>query len=243
MSDIIPSGLRKRWSSRCSAPLLLIAVATVLFPEMAAAELKPELPTLSLGGRAYWATSKSGLVESNDTGLFYSYGINVYAGDHKNLSVHLENKTAQTTYALNSTSTSQEDLAFIFRYYFSFFYIGGFAGSTKLLATRADGSSADIFANKYGANTGLIMNVTRSVILEVDARGGIPLDVKEANNQTVTLGTKIEGQVTVIFDLTRKLLDLEAGFAYSSQEATFEGTGTGETTTAPFVGLTMSTSF
>jgi hypothetical protein len=53
----------------------------------------------------------------------------------------------------------------------------------------------------------------------------------------------LDGKVILAFDLTRKLLDLETGVLYSTQEATFAGAGDGDTIVAPFLGFSLNTAF
>lgn len=229
--------------ARSQAKVLTLLLAYAAAPMDARADLKPELPTLSLGARGYWATSKSGLAESNDTGLIYKYGLSVYSGDGKDVSVHIEGLKSAISYSLNNASSSQDELNFLVRYYLGFVYLGAFGGSIQVGASRADGATLDIFASQYGGNIGALLTITRGAYLEFDLRYGVPLDIKEASQQTVTLGSKIDAQCTVVFDLTRRFLDLEAGFLYSTYDATFNGSGTGENLTAPFIGLLMSTYF
>lgn len=226
-----------------SRMLLGVAFVCTVGLSEARADFKPELPTLSLEGKGYWGTSKSGLAESIDTGLVYKYGLGVYAGDDKNVSVHIDGLTSATSYSLNNATSSQNELAFLIRYYMGFVYIGAFGGSIQVGAERADGTALDIFASQYGGNLGALITITRGAYLKIDLRYGAPLDIKEASQQTVTLGSKIDAEGSVLFDLTRRSLDLEAGFRYSTFDATFNGAGTGEVLIAPFLGILMSSYF
>lgn len=231
-----------KWSTlglRLCAALLISMAGQV----RALADIKPDLPTLSLGGRSYWATNKSGLAESNDTGLIYKYGLNVYAGDNKNVSVHIEGLSSAISYELNGATSTQSELNFLIRYYLGFVFLGAYGGSIQVGAVRSDAQSVEIFANTYGGSFGALVTIFRGAYLELEARYGIPIDVKEVSQQNVTLGAKMDASCAVVFDLTRNLLDLEAGFLYSTYDATFEGVGTGEALTAPYIGLLLSTSF
>jgi hypothetical protein len=77
----------------------------------------------------------------------------------------------------------------------------------------------------------------------LEARAALPTDIKEANQQEVTLGMRFEGRAFLNYDVTRKFLDFQAGLLYATQEASFLGSGGGENVTAPFLGLLMNTSF
>jgi hypothetical protein len=204
---------------------------------------RPEPATLSLGASAFYATSKSGLAESNDTGLITNYGLNIFAGERKNLSVHLEQSNSQFAYELNKAKLTYSDLNFSIRLHFSIFYVGGFAGTVQATGTRADGTTFDAFGSQFGGNAGSMLRLNRESWLGFDAQVAMPNSIKEANKQNITLGMKMDAKVFVNYDVTRKFLDLQAGYFHSVQQATFLGTGKGETVTAPFLGFLMSTSF
>lgn len=233
----VVTGLRTRILA-LALPLMLLA-----YEARAMGAGMPSTATVSAGGAAYYATSKSGLVESNDTGMLTTYGLNVFAGQTKSLSVHLEGSSAAFAYELNDTKLSTSDLTFSVRVHFSHFFIGGFAGTLEATAERADGESFEAYATLYGANFGAGLALSRGFWIGLDGRYAMPTDIKEADKQDVTLGAKTEGRVFFSYDLTRKLFDLQAGFLYGIQDASFLGTGDGETITAPFLGILMNSDF
>jgi hypothetical protein len=89
----------------------------------------------------------------------------------------------------------------------------------------------------------MLVNVTKGAYLGTEVRAGIPADLKEATQQDVKVGLKIEGQFYLNFDVTKNLVDLDTGFYYSTQTATFGGAGSGEIQSAPFLGLSFNTDF
>ena len=219
------------------------AVASLCLGLTAMADIKPELPTMAATGRAYYLTAKSGLAESNDTGLMTSYGLSVYAGSEKSVSVHLEGRNAAVSYALNNAKMSQSEFSFLIKVYIGFFFIGAYGGSTQHTITRSDSNTLDAFANQYGGTAGMLVNIAKGSHLGVLLKGGVPVDLKETNQQDVQMGLKLEGEICLNFSLTRDLVDLETGFYYSTQSASFGGAGNGETLSAPFLGLSLNTDF
>jgi hypothetical protein len=200
-------------------------------------------PTLSASGQVFYATSKSGLAQSNDTGMMMSYGLHVFAGDNKNLSVHLEGSQSNFAYALNKATMSSSELSFLLRAYFGVFYLGAGGGTTQLLVKRADATKLDAYGTLYAGNLGTRFEFGRDTVVTIDARGVLPTGIKEATQQDLKLGVRLDGKVILAFDLTRKLLDLETGVLYSTQEAKLAGAGDGEIIVAPFVGFSVNTDF
>jgi hypothetical protein len=207
------------------------------------AQAGDDKPTLSASGQVFYATSKSGLAQSNDTGLMMNYGLHVFAGDNKNLSVHMEGFQSDFSYALNKATKSASELSFLLRAYFGVFYVGAGGGTTQVLIKRADGAKVDAFGTLYAGNLGARFEFGRDTVVSLDARGVLPTGIKEATQQDLKLGLKLDGKVILAFDLTRRVLDLETGVLYSTQEATFAGAGDGETMIAPFLGFSLNTAF
>lgn len=222
--------------------VLALVVGWLLFCSCAAFAAS-EKPTLSAGGQVYYATSKSGLAQSNDTGLMMNYGLNVFAGDNKNLSVHLEGSQSSFAYGLNKASMRSSELSFLLRAYFGPIYVGASGGTTELLVKRSDGTKLDAFGTIYGGNLGTRFEFGRDTIVNMDARAALPTEIKEAKQQDLKLGLRIDGKITLAFDLIRKLLDLETGLLYSTQEAKFAGSGDGEVIIGPFLGISFKTAF
>ena len=238
VNEVMSTLGQSRWSLRIPA-----AVVLALSPTTGLALRRPEMATMSAGGDVCYATSKSGLAESNDTGLITTYGLHVFAGDSKNLSVHLEGSSSSFAYELNDTIMTLSDLVFSMRTYFSIFYVGGFAGTFQAAAKRANGDEFDAFGTVYGGNLGALIDLNRDSWLGFDAKVSLPNDIKESSKQDVTFGMRTEGRIFISYDVTRRFLDVQAGLMYSTQEATFLGTGKGETISAPFLGIRMNSEF
>lgn len=218
--------------------------STIALTNLAAgANFRPEMPTLSAGGRGYFLTSKSGLAGSNDTGLMYDYHLSVFAGDSKSVSVHLNGSSSQVDYELNSSSITSSELNFLVRAYLDFVYVGAFGGTYQMNALRADSTVIDAIASQYGGNIGLLLGLMKNTSFGIDTLVSIPTEVKEANQLDLVLGLRTETRVFMSFDLTRRLLDLDAGFLYATQEATLAGEGQGETSSAPYIGFSVNTDF
>jgi hypothetical protein len=58
----------------------LTAVVLCLTLCAAIAHAGSDKPTMSASGQVFYATSKSGLAQSNDTGIMMNYGLHVFAG-------------------------------------------------------------------------------------------------------------------------------------------------------------------
>jgi hypothetical protein len=191
---------------------------------------------LSVSGGAAFVTHKSKLVNSNDTGLAYTYGLRVLGGSANTILVDVRGSMGTTAFALNETSIATNDLVFLFGYNFGWGYVGAGAGTLQIAATLPD-SALETYSRTYAGCLGTSFSLSRGTGFFLDGRVTSPFETKETQQQTVSVGLGMAVEAGATFDITRRALDLQAGVRYATQAVTFGGVGGGETLTSPFVSL------
>jgi hypothetical protein len=208
--------------------------ALVLAQPAFAAETDQRLLSVSAG--ASYVTHKSKLVESNDVGLAYNYGLRVLGGGSGSILVDARGSMGTVSFELNGTSIAQQELLCLFGWNFGWGYVGAGAGTRQLKATLEDGE-IETYSRTYGGMMGVQFGLFRGTSFYTDVSGTMPLETKETQQQEVEVGLALNGEMGATFDLTRKSLDLSLGVRYSTLAVDFGGKGGGEVMTAPFLGL------
>lgn len=195
------------------------------------------IPVVSAFGDAGYFTYKSKLAESNDTGLRYGYGFQIFGGNDKEIGAAMKSTSMTATFALNDNKITQKDQTFIFNYRKSFVYGGIAFGTTQLAFLKSGVDTMDAYANTMGGNVGFLYPFGRGSLIQVDVLALKPSSVKDSQQRNASLGLKIEVDNSLSFALSKRYVDLILGFKYLQHTASVDGNGGAEKLTIPSVGL------
>lgn len=195
------------------------------------------IPAVSVAAEVGYFTYKSKLAASNDTGLRYGYGFQIYGGDDRNLGAGMRANLLSATFALNQNKVSEKNQTFIFNYRKGYVYAGAAFGTTQIAFTENGTDAMDAYGNTIGGNLGVIVPFGRANLIQSDILFLKPSSVKDTQQRTVNLGLRIEADTNLSFALSRKFIDLILGFKYVSYTATVTGVGGKEAQTIPSAGL------
>ncbi|MEY4063942.1 MAG: hypothetical protein RIR26_150 [Pseudomonadota bacterium] len=195
------------------------------------------VPVISAFGDVGYFTYKSKLADSNDTGLRYGYGFQIFGGDDKELGAAMKTTSMTASFALNENKITQKDQTFIFNYRKSFIYAGAAFGTTQLAFLKANVDTMDAYGNTIGGNLGFLYPFGKGSLVQLDVLALKPSSVKDTQQRTVNLGLKIEVDSSLTFALSKRYVDLILGFKYVQHTATVDGSGGTEKLTIPSVGL------
>lgn len=213
--------------------------ASLISPAQALAQAGTALriPAVSAQGDVGYFTYKSKLASSNDTGINYTYGFQIFGGNDKSIGAAMRSSLLNATFALNGNKISEKTQTFIFNYRLGYVYAGAAFGTTQITFTENGTEALDCYGNTIGGNLGGILPFGRGNSVQVDITGLKPMNVKDTQQRNVSLGLKLDADMMLSFALTRRAVDLLLGFKYSQQSATVESTGGVEKLTVPKVGL------
>lgn len=195
------------------------------------------IPAVSAFGEVGYFTYKSKLAESNDTGLRYGYGFQIFGGDDRTLGAGMRASTMTASFALNDNKIADKNQSFIFNYRKGYVYAGAAFGTTSVSFTQNGTDAMDAFGNTLGGNIGALIPFGRGSLVQTDVLVLKPSSVKDSQQRTVSLGLRIEADTSLSFALSRKHIDLVLGFKYVKHSATVNGSGGTETQTIPSAGL------
>jgi hypothetical protein len=195
------------------------------------------IPVVSAFGEVGYFTYKSKLAESNDTGLRYAYGFQIFGGDDRNLGAGMRSSQLSATFSLNSNKIVEKNQSFIFNYRQGYAYAGAAFGTTQLAFTEGGTDAMDAYGNTIGGNLGIMIPFGKGNVIQCDALVLKPTSVKDSKQRTVSLGLKTEVDTNLSFALSRKHIDLMLGFKYVKHSATVDGAGGAEMQTIPSAGL------
>lgn len=195
------------------------------------------VPSIAAQGDVGYFTYKSKLAASNDTGLRYSYGFQIFGGDDRALGAAMRSSLLSATFALNENKISEKTQTFIFNYRLGYVYAGAAFGTTQMVFSKAGTDAMDAYGNTIGGNIGALFPFGRGSSVQTDLLVLKPTGIKDSQQRTVSLGLKLESDTFLTFALSRRYVDLMLGFKYIQHTATVGGEGGAEKLTIPAVGL------
>ncbi|MEY2987169.1 MAG: hypothetical protein RJB13_690 [Pseudomonadota bacterium] len=195
------------------------------------------IPSVSVLGDVGYFTYKSKLANSNDTGINYTYGFQIFGGSDKTIGASMRSTLLNATFALNNNKISEKTQTFIFNYRLGFMYAGAAFGTTQLAFTESGTEAMDCYGNTIGGNLGGVLPFGRGNAVQIDITGLKPMNIKDTQQRNVALGLKLDADMMLSFALTRRAVDLMLGFKYSQQSATVDNNGGVEKLTVPKMGL------
>jgi len=195
------------------------------------------IPAVSVNAEVGYFTYKSKLAASNDTGLRYGYGFQIFGGDDRNLGAGMRSTLLTATFALNENKITEKNQSFIFNYRKGYAYAGAAFGTTQLGFSENGTDAMDAYGNTIGGNAGFLIPFGRGNLIQCDALILKPTSVKDSQQRTVSLGLRTEVDTSMSFALSRKYIDLILGFKYVSHSATVSGNGGAEKQTIPSAGF------
>jgi|GEM_PF-723537 len=197
------------------------------------------VPSIAAQGDVGYFTYKSKLAASNDTGLRYTYGFQIFGGDDRALGAAMRSSLLSATFALNENKISEKTQTFIFNYRLGYVYAGVAFGTTQMAFTKAGSDAMDAYGNTLGGNVGALVPFGRGNSVQTDLLILKPSGIKDSQQRTVSLGLKLESDTFLTFALSRRYVDLMLGFKYIQHTATVNGEGGAEKLTIPAVGLRL----
>lgn len=221
--------------------LLTICFATGFYFSAQAAGGDIRVPAVSAFAEVGYFTYKSKLAESNDTGMRYGYGFQIFGGDERNLGAAMRATTLSSTFALNSNKVTEKYQSFIFNYRMGYVYAGAAFGTTQVGFTKSGTDAMDAYGNTIGGNLGFLVPFGRSNLVQSDVLVLKPTGIKDSQQRTVNLGLRIEADTSLSFALSRKYIDLILGFKYVTHSASVDGAGGKESQTIPSAGFRFGT--
>lgn len=190
-----------------------------------------------------YTSHKSGLVESNDTSSSLVYGIQIHGGDENQIGSEFLVDSTKVDFALNDTAMTTEWQEMAFRYNLGPLYAGIVVSNVNLTAQKAGTESGSLlqgFGKGFGAQLGCQIDFDRGSHIILDLRGVSFPDMKELNQKSLSLGTRIDVDVRGSVDLTRNFLDAMFGFRYRTYSATLDDVSGEETVATTYLGLRMN---
>lgn len=222
--------------------LALVCLSSGLhFSAHAAAGSALRVPAVSAFAEVGYFTYKSKLAESNDTGMRYGYGFQIFGGDDRNLGASMRSTILSSTFALNSNKVTEKNQSFIFNYRLGYVYGGAAFGTTQIGFTENGADAMDAYGNTIGGNLGFLVPFGRGNLVQSDVLVLKPSSVKDSKQRTVSLGMRIEADTSLSFALSRKFIDLILGFKYVTHSASVDGAGGKEAQTIPSAGFRFGT--
>lgn len=198
-------------------------------------------PTISANADVGYFTYKSKLAESNDTGLRYGYGFQIFGGDNNELGAAMRSSTLSATFALNTNSITDKSQTFIFNYRYGYVYAGAAFGTVQMTFQKAGTDTMDAYGNTIGGNLGALYPFGRGNSIQSDITVLKPSGVKDTQQRNVSLGLRIEADTFLTFALSRRYMDLFLGFKYIQHTASVGGVGGAEKLTIPSLGFRLGT--
>lgn len=196
--------------------------------------------SLSASGSAAYPTHKSDLADSNDTGMDLRYRVAVAGGSENQIGAELRSSLLRTTFARAARTAEFSSRDFLFLYRFWYLHAGASMGTGAFKASAGKLSDAiDATYNSFGGVLGFTAPIYQGTKLACEAAGAKAAGVREATKLAVTAGMRLEAECAASFAVSRRLLDANFGFRYSSFAVTGPGAGGTESLTAPFVGLSI----
>ena len=117
---------------------VLLACAAFQLQALAQGGSALRIPSVSAMGDVGYFTYKSKLASSNDTGINYTYGFQIFGGNDKTIGASMRSTILNATFALNDNKISEKTQTFIFNYRVGFVYAGAAFGTTQMTFTETE---------------------------------------------------------------------------------------------------------
>ena len=219
---------------------VVLCTALMCWPKMASAAEGGgaiRVPAIAAYADVGYFTYKSKLASSNDTGLRYGYGFQIFGGSERALGAAMRSSLLNATFALNENKITDKTQTFIFNYRLGYVYAGVAFGTSQMTFSKAGVDAMDAYANTIGGNAGGLFPFGRGNTIQTDITVLKPSSVKDTQQRSVSLGLKIEADTFLTFALSRRFIDLMLGFKYTQHTASVGGEGGAEKLTIPSVGF------
>ncbi len=190
----------------------MLVLALIACDPLALAANDSLKPDLYFDTQFAMSTSKSKLVNSNDTGTALRYGAGMFAGNNKNLELLLMRESDTTTFALNDSSMQMAWQDTTFRYHLGFFYLAGIFTQVESKIKSQGVELVDAAGSGMGGGLGAIFAVGRGGSFHVDLSGVTVSSMKDALPQEIAIPSRIYVDVGGSLDLSAKLFDLTFGY-------------------------------
>ncbi len=228
--------------------LIFIAFVLVSFASHGySSEKDLRSPTLFLDLGGGFATYKSKLVKSNDTGVSTGYSLGMNGGDTFDVGASLrsESNTTAFEYGENNTTssiqTTFQDLILGARYGFVY---GGFTISqTQMKVKRYGVNYLDILGSGYGANVGMDFLIGRYGKIFLDtvfvATGQVKESVQDPSIKSA-VGPRTDIYFGGMIPLTKSLLNMTFGYKMRTYSISVGGTSYAESQSVTWIGLSLN---
>jgi hypothetical protein len=196
-------------------------------------------PAVDVQASAGYFTYKSKYVLSNDTGLRYDYQGVLYAGDSRDFALVVRGNMQTTDFALVSKKLDSSATDLVIRLYIGDFYLGPVVGIQSLAFSEGGATPTfDLTDRHYGGNIGAEFEISRNTALRLDVLATMQYDYKEVSKQTITLGTRIDSDLSLEVPISKRFSAIIGGkymmYALQSQA---------EAITMPYGGIKVDMDF
>lgn len=159
-----------------------------------------------------FTTSKSKLVDSNDTGTALRYGLGGYAGSNSNLAFLLHFDQDATNFQLNSSKVNMSWQDTRVRYHMGYFYLGALFTRLEMTANKEGTEIVDAAGSGMGITAGALAKVGRGGSVYLDLMTATLPNMKNAIDQDIAIKQRMDIDIGGTIDLTSKLLDMTFGY-------------------------------
>ena len=200
-------------------------------------------PTLTLTtSYSLSATYKSELVASNDTGTGFSYSLGGYAGKDGNFGFFLKVDSASTTFELNNSSNTVSWQDTVFRYRWSYFYLGPVFSTMTYQVTNQGTETINAVASGTGGNLGVLIPLGRGGSFFIDLYSVTMSNTVNSLTTETSIGARTDYDLGATVDVTSELVDLVFGYK-QQQYAVTTDTSYAEVCLATYIGFKFSLFF
>lgn len=176
------------------------------------AKTKDLFPDFYLDTTYGFTTSKSKLVESNDLGSTFSYGLGSYAGKDAALGFNLGFSTDTVSYELNTSSIVLAWQETSIHYRMGPFYIGPIFGQVDVKSSKEGTDIIDAKGSGIGATTGLVLSVGRKSAIYLKISSLAISAMKDTSDQTVSVDSRLDIDIGTSIKISRDLFSLIFGY-------------------------------
>lgn len=201
------------------------------------------VPTFFFDTQFGFATHKSKMVVSNDTGTGLAYGLGGWAGEDRDYGFKVNTDTSSTTFELNSSSVAVTWQDTIIRYRMWFFYLGVNFASVNMVANNAGTDQVDAGGNGMGGNAGILVPVGRSSIFYLDVVSAAMSATRNALTDEVAFGSRLDIDAGGSIDITKEAFDFLMGYRMRTYDLSVAGTSYAEAYNITYFGVRMALFF
>jgi len=209
---------------------------------LVAAPRLSEAPSFYLDLQYGQTTSKSKLVESNDTGSSMRYGLGSFAGQDSQFGFRLFGTIEQTKFALNDSAINGHWQDTMLNYFFGSFYLSVMLSRLEIKVEQQGETIFDAAGSGFGFGAGWLQMIGRSNVVYLDVFQASIAELKNAEDLDLAIPQRMEVDIGARVSLWEQGLDLN--FGYRLTNLTYSSISNfSDTTSTTYLGLRLSLYF